>query len=67
MNSLRDAAQAALEALDREIDTRRCKASTLRAMIALRAALAQQAEPVEPVDVADRLARHGIPMPGDPK
>jgi hypothetical protein len=36
-----------LEALDREIDTRRCKASTLRAMIALRGALAHQAEPVE--------------------
>ena len=34
--------EQALEALDREIDTRRCKASTLRAMIALRAALAQQ-------------------------
>ena len=33
--------EQALEALDREIDTRRCKASTLRAMIALRAALAQ--------------------------
>ena len=28
---------------------------------------AQQAEPVEPVAVADRLAHHGIPMPGDPK
>ena len=34
--------EQALEAMDREIDTRRCKASTLRAMIALRAALAQQ-------------------------
>lgn len=42
MNDLRTAALQALEALDREIDTRRCKASTLRAMIALRAALAQQ-------------------------
>ena len=37
--------EQALEALDHEIDTRRCKASTLRAMISLRAALAQQAEP----------------------
>ena len=25
----------------------------------------EQAEPVEPVAVADRLARHGIPMPDD--
>ncbi len=41
MTTLREAAQQALEAMDREIDTRRCKASTLRAMIALRAALAQ--------------------------
>ena len=45
MTTLREAAQQALEAMDREIDTRRCKASTLRAMIALRAALAQQAKP----------------------
>ena len=37
--------EQALEALDHEIDTRRCKASTLRAMISLRAALAQQDEP----------------------
>jgi hypothetical protein len=49
MSDLRAAAQQALEALEREIDTRRCKVSTLRAMNALRAALAQQAEPVEPV------------------
>ena len=37
--------QQVLEALDHEIDTRRCKSSTLRAMISLRAALAQQDEP----------------------
>ena len=41
--------EQALEALDHEIDTRRCKSSTLRAMISLRAALAQQAETEEPV------------------
>ena len=47
--NLREAAQQALEALEREIDTRRCKVSTLRAMNALRAALAEQPAEQEPV------------------
>ena len=51
--------EQALEAMDREIDTRRCKASTLRAMIALRAALAQQAEPVEQMPVGWLESPHG--------
>ena len=42
--------QQALEAMDREIDTRRCEIDTLRAMNALRAALAEPAAPQgEPV------------------
>ena len=47
MTTLRTAAQQLLKALEREIDTRRCKVSTLRAMNALRAALAEPVQ--EPV------------------
>lgn len=43
MTDLREAAQQALEALELEMDTRRCKV----AITALRAALVQQAEPVQ--------------------
>lgn len=45
--------QQVLEALDHEIDTRRCKASTLRAMISLRAALAQRKPLVDPAEYDD--------------
>ena len=59
MTDLRTAAQQALEVLEDWGSP-----MALPAMVALRAALAQQADP----QIADRLARHGIPMPeGDPK
>ena len=133
MNDLRTAAQQALEALEYAQQDRECPSTTRQTIAALRAALAQQAEPVEPVawafrhsdgtyhdpsvtehsagmvplyppppqrkplteeeidalpwngsprqfaraverahnitdpQIEDRLARHGIPMPGDPK
>ena len=63
MNELRQAAQQALEALEAFLSDELRPYEAAKTSDALRAALAQQADP----QVADRLARHGIPMPGDPK
>ena len=49
MTDLRTAAQQALEALEYAQQDRECPSTTRQAIAALRAALAQQAEPVEPV------------------
>lgn len=49
MTALREAAQQALEALEYHVEQTRPIHRTSEAITALRAALAQQAEPVEPV------------------
>jgi hypothetical protein len=49
MNDLRTAAQQALEALEYAQQDRECPSTTRQVIAALRTALAQQDEPVEPV------------------